>query len=192
MFGLRHFRRLNRTASGGLFLLFVGCGDDPTAPPNPYIVDLSTYTQFDFWRVPTLQCLEVGDVYHMVITRDRSSYSATWTWMSGRYCSSGDSLQTYSSLPRALTTAEASLVSATCRTVEIERALGDSCRTWHPIQNCSARWDAVHYGRTCTSDHLTDAMVGRLFALVDSLVGAPQRPMPNGALHAPVAGVGQR
>lgn len=161
------------------------CDDDPTAPTDPYHVDLSNYTQYDFWPLPLLYCLEVGDVSHLLIERVGTECSVTWTWVSERYCSPPDTFVTHSSSPRALTPAEVSLVSSVFRSVELERAQPDSCRRWAPVRNCLARWDDQSYGRTCTVNHLSSAMASKLFALVDSLGGSDLGRLPNRPLHPP-------
>ena len=168
-----------------------GCNDSatPVAPGATYSIDRSSFTQFQFTIVPRLFCLNPGDVRTMELARGRrGKLSVAFSRVTQEYC--GGTAEAAFGPSRELTAEEEQAIRTMFRRVEIESAL-PSCDGWQPIWDGQAQWGDGHvYDRNCTVDHLSSQAFGALYSLVGTLV-SPVEP-PNSALHAPVAGVGQR
>ena len=160
--------------------ILLACEDDPVEPQaDPYLLNLAAFTEFEFISIPVLFCLEAGSVRRMLVTRESGAYSVELTHIDRRYCANSESLLTSAEPSRPLTPAEITSLLAVSSRVEINRALPDSCLAWSPFRSCVARWDNYAYNRECNVDHLSEEMVGRLFALVDSIDTASSKPPAN-------------
>jgi hypothetical protein len=172
--------------------LFVACRDDPVEPVgDTYVLNLSSFQEFELTYMPDIFCLNEGMLRSVrIVKQDPEMYSVQFQIVTGEYCNLSDTLVVETPPVRSLSPSEQDHVLRTFRHIEIRRPNPDPCQgEWGSFIAMLAQWDARWWTEDCTNDHLNDYSSEQLARLADSLFAVSEMHLGNRPLQRPAADV---